>query len=164
MKRILFAFIFIWTSVYAQEVVSPELKTTAQLVLTAVQNNDYASLAKLQPTNTDYQELFKVYPFENEEKRKKALANVDKRKNEQLTRSASGFKMVRKNGIDAGLKWAEMTFIRVELKNQKKVGSLSKADISIFVKFYTSEYEIILDECYKLKRGWVMFGRYIGPK
>ncbi len=141
-----------------------DLTVIGKKAFEALSQNKFETFKFMMPSQEDLLEIYKTYPFKSDSNKKYAIKNVVKRKSEIEKKTIETFKMVLENVKYAGVTWDKCTFVSLTTMNDTKKGTLENKDLLLKFKFYEGEYEVLLNECYKVKKGWVMLGGFKGPR
>lgn len=124
-----------------------------------VQNN-LASFKNFWVEKKDFAELNAFLPYSNEDLRKKALAKADTLIMRHQKQMEKAFQKIQKNAQEAGIQWNECEYQGYRIIKQQA----ARYDIALqFVYKKVGNYEIHLNDCYNLKKGWIIWKTIGGP-
>lgn len=133
-------------------------------IFTAITKNNYASFDIFTVKKEDYAELNAKQNFKDETARKNALKNMDSIIKEHQSTMKEKFEKVQNNAKNAGIQWTECKYLGYRIINKIPLKNGFKYDIAIQFSYKKiGEYEIHLNDCYLLKKGWVVWKSIGGP-
>lgn len=133
-------------------------------VFTAITKNNYQAFDIFTVKKEDYNELNQKQNFKDENARKNALNNAENiLKNHQLSMKEK-FEKVQKNAKNAGIQWTDCKYLGYRIINKVPLKNGFKYDIAIQFSYKNlSDYEIYLNDCYQIKKGWIIWKAIGGP-
>jgi len=154
-------FCFINTFLSAQD---PSIDKFVSDVFLSITKSNYSAFEVFTVKKEDYAELNQKQNFKDEVSRKNALKNADTLvKNHQQTMKKK-FEKVQKNALNAGLNWNDCKYTGYRVIQKTPLKNGYKYDIAILFTYKNvSEYEIHLNDCYQLKKGWIIWKAIGGP-
>lgn len=133
-------------------------------IFTAIIKNHYPSFDIFTVKKEDYTELNTKQNFKDETARKNALKNMDTLIKEHQSSIKAKFEKVQNNAKNAGIQWSECKYLGYRIINKTPLKNGFKYDIAIQFSYKNiGEYEIHLNDCYLLKKGWVVWKAIGGP-
>lgn len=162
MKFLVFLFLPIfYFSIYAQD--GSIKKFTSDIFATIIKNN-YQAFEIYTVNKEDYPELNSKQNFKDENARKNALNNAENLIKNHQTKMKEKFQKVQNNAKNAGIQWNDCQYKGYRIINKTPIKNGHKYDIALqFTYKGISEYEIHLNDCYQLKKGWVIWKSVGGP-
>ncbi len=146
---------------YAQD---DALNKFVQDVYNTIVNNNYEAFKIYTVSKTDYPELNSKQIFKDETTRKNYLSNQEKVVSNHQTSMKFYFEKVQKNAKNAGIQWSDCKYTGYRVIKKTPIKSSHKYDIALqFVYKSVGNYEIHLNDCYQLKKGWVIWKLIGGP-
>lgn len=138
-------------------------KFTTDIFTTIVKNN-YQAFSVYTVQKEDYAELNAKQNFKDENARKNALKNVESIIQKHENTMKEKFQKVQRNALNAGIHWQECKYTGYRIINKTPIKNGHKYDIALqFIYKGIGEYEIHLNDCYQLKKGWVVWKAIGGP-
>ncbi len=134
-------------------------------VFVAITKNNYEAFSIYTVKKEDYPELNAKQIFKDENSRKNALKNADSLITKHQNTIKSKFEKIQKNAYNAGIKWTDCQYGGYRIINKVPLKNSTKYDISIqFTYKGIGNYEIFLNDCYQLKKGWIIWKSIGGPR
>lgn len=125
--------------------------------LMAVKNSDSKYIEAFLPSASDVNEIMNSYEG-NEEEKKEIVDHSGKNTKEIQQNVLRSLAEIRAKGDKNGIEWKEVTFSTSEL-NTRKENNIEFAKLTIYFKAGTSLYKMIIPECIKSNRGWLIFDK-----
>ncbi len=133
-------------------------------IFTTITKNNYQAFDIYTVKKDDYPELNTKQNFKDEISRKNALKNSDNLVKNHQSIMKEKFQKVQDNAKNAGIQWIDCKFTGYRIINKTPIKNGHKYDIALQFSYKgVSEYEIHLNDCYQLKKGWVVWKAIGGP-
>ncbi|GIV43650.1 MAG: hypothetical protein KatS3mg035_0773 [Bacteroidia bacterium] len=159
-------FIFLWIYIFPFAVFTQDnsLEKFTTDIFTSITRNNYQAYDIYTVKKEDYPELNAKQNFKDENARKDALKNADELVKNHQTRMKEKFNKVQNNAKNAGIQWNDCKYTGYRIINKTPIKNGYKYDIALQFSYKgVGEYEIHLNDCYQLKKGWIVWKAIGGP-
>lgn len=145
---------------FGQNIPNATIEPFCKKVYECIAQNNLVGFKGFWVDKKDFAEFNTVLPYKNEDLRKKALAKTDTLVMLHQKRMENAFQKIQKNANEAGIQWNECEYQGYRIIKQQG----ARYDIAIqFVYKKIGNYEIHLNDCYNLKKGWIIWKTVGGP-